>query len=117
MIRWQNNILFSQKHSSPSRETFVCQGRKSKPLCGMRQKPNRCSEFGSMTARQRYGTGQLTETQYFWPVTHGYSLEPPATSPKKQEKNYQQQDDGEAATAVIAKARAHVITAAAEEQQ
>jgi hypothetical protein len=50
-------------------------------------------------------------------IQSGYSLEPPATSPKKQEKNYQQQDEGEAATAVIAEARAHVIAAAAEEQQ
>jgi hypothetical protein len=71
--------------------------------------------IGSVTARQRYGTGQFMETQRFWKFSPRYSLEPPATSPKKQEKNYQQQDEGEAATAVIAKARAHVITAAAEE--
>jgi hypothetical protein len=44
---------------------------------------------GSVTARQRYGAGQLMETQRFWKVSLGYSLEPPATSPKKQEKNYQ----------------------------
>jgi hypothetical protein len=89
--------------------------RKSKPLCRMWQKPNRWSEMGRWRRANDMGEANWWKRTAFLKLQSGYSLEPPATSPKKQEKNYQQQDEGEAATAVTAKARAHVITAAAEE--
>jgi hypothetical protein len=44
------------------------------------------------------------------------ALEPPAASPKKQEKNHNQQNEAETAPAIIANAGTHVVAAAAKDE-
>ena len=45
------------------------------------------------------------------------SLEPPTAPPKEQEENNDEQNEAEATPAVVAEARAHIVSAAAEKEQ